>query len=303
MLNAIPVVSFPAVQKGEPMHHYPHHIGDYRTHTAHLTMVEDGAYRRLLDIYYMHEKPLPADVAAVLRLASARSREERAAVETILREYFTLKEDGWHQGRCDEEIDAYQERAEQARRNGKTGGRPKTRNKPRDNPAITDPVISGFPKHNPERTQTEPSEKLTVNRKPGTDNQEEKEEEGRGGALAPLPAVAAVESFNAAAEQAGWPRVQVLSAARKRALGACLHAVGGIDGFQSLLAKVTASDFLMGRTPRSDDHASWRFDFDFMLKKHVKIMEGGYGNSGKAPTPERGIGAVLAALADEPARH
>jgi uncharacterized protein YdaU (DUF1376 family) len=139
------------------MHHYPHHIGDYRTHTAHLTMVEDGAYRRLLDLYYMHEKPLPADVAGVQRLASARTEDERAAVETVLREFFRLQDDGWHQVRADEEIEGYQARASKARENGQRGGRPKTQDKPSDNQpgSFSD-------------TQTEPNEKLTVNREPIT---------------------------------------------------------------------------------------------------------------------------------------
>ena len=93
------------------MHHYAHHLGDYRAHTAHLTMLEDGAYRRLLDLYYMHEKPLPADVAACQRLAAARSKEERAAIEVVLHEFFTLEADGWHQSRADEEVANYRKKA------------------------------------------------------------------------------------------------------------------------------------------------------------------------------------------------
>lgn len=148
------------------MHHYPHHIGDYRTHTAHLTMLEDGAYRRLLDIYYMHEKPLPPDIAAVQRLASARTKEERGAVEGVLREFFRLEDDGWHQGRCDEELIAYQSRADTARENGKNGGRPKTRKKPKHKPTDNPPGYSRVSETPVFKTQTEPSQKLTVNREP-----------------------------------------------------------------------------------------------------------------------------------------
>jgi uncharacterized protein YdaU (DUF1376 family) len=137
------------------VHHYAHHIGDYRAHTAHLTMVEDGAYRRLLDLYYLHERPLPADIALCQRLAACRSKEERAAVSAILQEYFTLEADGWHQRKADGVILEYQEKAETARKNGRGGGRPKTKIKPTENQ-------SGFPsvpKDNPEET-------VTVNRKP-----------------------------------------------------------------------------------------------------------------------------------------
>ena len=146
------------------MHHYPHHIGDYRAHTSHLTMAEDGCYRRLLDLCYMTERALPADIAAVQRLAGARDRQERVAVETILREFFTLQSDGWRQGRVAREVSEYQARADQARKIGRGGGRPKTQRKPTDNPSgsLSD-------------TGTEPSGKLTVNREPLTGNQSEEE--------------------------------------------------------------------------------------------------------------------------------
>lgn len=86
------------------MNFYKHHIGDYAQATAHLTFVEDAAYSRMLRKYYADERPLPADVKAVQRLVGARTREERAAVESVLREFFVLEEDGWHNKRADAEI-------------------------------------------------------------------------------------------------------------------------------------------------------------------------------------------------------
>lgn len=86
------------------MNHYPHHIGDYLKDTAHLTLLEHGCYRRMLDVYYTRELPLPADVAAICRLVGAHTGDERAAVELIAREFFELLPDGWHQTRCDLEI-------------------------------------------------------------------------------------------------------------------------------------------------------------------------------------------------------
>lgn len=91
------------------MNFYPHHIGDYVSATAHLSMLEDGAYRRLLDAYYTREAPLPAEVAACCRLVRAFSKDERAAVSTVLREYFVETPDGWRHNRCDREIDRARE--------------------------------------------------------------------------------------------------------------------------------------------------------------------------------------------------
>lgn len=90
------------------MNWYEHHIGDYDKNTSHLTACEDGIYSRLIRRYYDKEKPLPADVGEVKRLARARARDEREAVESVLREFFRLEADGWHHDKCDEVIAAYQ---------------------------------------------------------------------------------------------------------------------------------------------------------------------------------------------------
>jgi uncharacterized protein YdaU (DUF1376 family) len=89
------------------LNYYEHHIGDYAEATAHLSILEDGAYSRLLRKCYATERPLPADVNRVQRLVGARTDEECAAVEVVLHEFFELREDGWHQKRCDEAIAAY----------------------------------------------------------------------------------------------------------------------------------------------------------------------------------------------------
>lgn len=90
------------------MNYYEHHIGDYAEATAHLSFVEDAAYSRLIRKYYASEKPLPAELKAVQRLVGARTKEEREAVGTVLEEFFTLQDDGWHNSRCDEEVEKFQ---------------------------------------------------------------------------------------------------------------------------------------------------------------------------------------------------
>jgi uncharacterized protein YdaU (DUF1376 family) len=83
---------------------YKHHIGDYAQATSHLSFIEDAAYSRCIRKYYAEEAPLPADPKAVQRLVGARTREERAAVQSVLDEFFELRDDGWHNKRCDEEL-------------------------------------------------------------------------------------------------------------------------------------------------------------------------------------------------------
>ncbi|MCL2656836.1 MAG: DUF1376 domain-containing protein [Betaproteobacteria bacterium] len=84
------------------MNYYEHHLGDYAKDTSHLTMLEHGAYRLLLDRCYGTEQGIPADQAH--RVARARTREEKAAVDAILDEFFTLKDGVWVNARAEEEI-------------------------------------------------------------------------------------------------------------------------------------------------------------------------------------------------------
>ena len=127
------------------VNYYPHHIGDYLKDTVHLSMLEDAAYRRMLDIYYSSEKPLPLDLGWLCRLVRAFSPEERAAVEFVRNQFFEKYEDGWRNQRADKEIKLSYKRAKVARANGKMGGRPKTR-----------PVFGGLANE----TQTKPDGKL-----------------------------------------------------------------------------------------------------------------------------------------------
>lgn len=101
------------------MNHYPHHIGDFNSATRHLTFVERALYRELLDLYYDTEGPLNADVKKLARRVLASTDEQQQALQQVLEEFFKLCDDGWHNARCDREIEAYKEKQEQQSRAGK----------------------------------------------------------------------------------------------------------------------------------------------------------------------------------------
>lgn len=105
------------------MNYYERHLGDYAKDTAHLSMVEHGAYTLLLDRYYGTEQGIPAD--QVHRVARARTKEERAAVDAVLAEFFTLTDGVWVNRRAEEEIPKALQRINAAQVNGRKGGRPK----------------------------------------------------------------------------------------------------------------------------------------------------------------------------------
>jgi len=99
------------------MHYYQFNIGDYASHTRHLSPIEDIAYRRLLDLYYLHERPLNSGLTSVARQINLRDYESE--VKSVLEEFFTLTEDGWINVRADKEIAHYRGKIEQASRAGR----------------------------------------------------------------------------------------------------------------------------------------------------------------------------------------
>jgi len=114
---------------------YKFHIGDYLTHTVHLSDAEDLAYRRLLDLYYMSEKAIPLDTESVAR----KIRLDLDITESVLNEFFEHTENGYYNHRCHVEIAKYQHQVENNRQLGKRGGRPlksesKTEMKANNNP-------------------------------------------------------------------------------------------------------------------------------------------------------------------------
>lgn len=143
------------------MNFYKRHLGDYAKDTAHLTMIEHGAYGLLLDRYYSTEQPINADQA--YRLARARTEEEKAAVDAVLDEYFILVDGAWVNGRCEEEIIKASGEIEAAKQNGRKGGRPRKQTQEKPNG-----LSLGIPTETQDVTQTK------AHQTPDTINQEDK---------------------------------------------------------------------------------------------------------------------------------
>jgi uncharacterized protein YdaU (DUF1376 family) len=83
--------------------------------------LEDLAYRRLIDAYYLAEKPFfgsPADIAKDIGMMS-----EIEEVYYVLSKFFESTGSGWINKRCDEEIAKYHEKQEQAVRAGKASAK------------------------------------------------------------------------------------------------------------------------------------------------------------------------------------
>jgi uncharacterized protein YdaU (DUF1376 family) len=132
------------------MHYYQFHIGDYKSHTHHLSLMEDLAYRRLLDFYFLHEQPIKhRDIARQIGM-----REHEEDVMTVLNEFFISTADGFVSPRADKEIKQYKEFSEAGKR-----GAAKRWSTPPNGEAISPPNATPI---------------ATNNHKPITNNQEKK---------------------------------------------------------------------------------------------------------------------------------
>ena len=103
------------------MHYYQFNIGDYSSHTARLSPIEDLAYRRLLDGYYLNERPFngcSTDVAREIGLLDYQSE-----VDYVLNKFFTNSTGDWTQSRVEQEISAYHGKQKSASKAGKASAK------------------------------------------------------------------------------------------------------------------------------------------------------------------------------------
>lgn len=143
------------------MYYYQFHVGDYLSATVHLSNEEDLAYRRLLDMYFTTEQPIPLDTQWVAR----RLRVAPQVVEVVLQDFFTRTDDGYTNKRCQQEIERFKALSERNKRNGALGGRPSR------NPVGSQSEPSGIPEEPSRNPNHEPT---TKNQEP--DNQVGKED-------------------------------------------------------------------------------------------------------------------------------
>lgn len=99
------------------MHYYQFNIGDYARDTAHLTDTEDLAYRRMLDLYYRTESPLPLCIEEIARLIRMRSHSESIAI--VLQDFFAKTKDGFVNARALAELEKTYSRSAKAKESAK----------------------------------------------------------------------------------------------------------------------------------------------------------------------------------------
>jgi uncharacterized protein YdaU (DUF1376 family) len=253
------------------MHYYQFNIGDYIKNTLHLSLMEDLAYRRLLDLYYDSEQPIPNDIPRLAR----RLRLESQVVQIVLDEFFTLTDEGYKNHRADLEIASYHEYMAKQKANGSKGGRPKrTQEKPTGNPDLT----QNHPKQEPLTINQEPLDiapsVLVKTDKPVVDR-------------IPCPADEILRLYHAQCQS--LPRAMMLNGNRRKHLVSRWREVyatdkfadksEGIEIFKSFFERVNNSDFLCGRTQNKNGRV-WKASLDWLIlpTNFLKVVEGHYDN-------------------------
>lgn len=89
----------------------------------------------------------------------------------------------------------------------------------------------------------------------------------------------AFSAYLALAEQIpAWVQHRSLIPKHRRQLGAALREIGGLAGWDALLARCRDSPFLSGESASGPDRTAFRLSFDFLLRPDTirKILDGNY---------------------------
>jgi uncharacterized protein YdaU (DUF1376 family) len=245
------------------MHYYQHNIGDYARDTGHLTVLEHGIYRLLLDWCYLNEKPITTEQA--MRVGRGNPVE----TQSVISEFFSPSCDGWMHKRVAQEVADYHKKADKNRQNGAKGGRPK----PNNNPVGSQTDA----KHNPNQ------EPLTNNQEPFINTITSPDK------LATCPTEKIIQLYNQTLHE--LPSVKLMTDKRKKAIGKFWRFVltskksdgkpraenseQALDWIEAYFLRVLENDFLMGKTGRTGEHAKWQCDLDYLLtdKGMTQVIE------------------------------
>jgi len=185
------------------MNYYAFHIGDYQSHTPHLSAMEDLAYRRMIDLYYLNERPLDERSTEVARRINMRDQLD--AVESVLDEFFQLEPGvGYKNFRCEAEIEKFKSKVEAASRAGKASAERRLNKRS----TVVQPTNNQEPITN---TNKKENKKEKVERPESVDQQVWADfMQMRKAKQAPLT-VTGWSAINREASKAGWSLDQVLT--------------------------------------------------------------------------------------------
>lgn len=97
----------------------PLYIDDLDAAIAHLSLVEEAIYMRLMKMAW---RSINCSIVDDIDFISRKIRAEKRDIETILNEFFILKNGKWIQKRLKHEFDKYKNKISERKKAGKIGG-------------------------------------------------------------------------------------------------------------------------------------------------------------------------------------
>jgi len=271
------------------MNFFKLYIGDYQRDTAHLSVTEHGAYMLMLQHYYATEKPLPTG-KALHRMLRAQDRAEREAIDAVAAQFWTTTADGLVNHRADAEIT---KAATQADTNARIAREREAKRKakqivPRtEHESCSDRATNDQPNQTPDTRQEQDQKPITFGDSspalplgdPPADH--EPVESGQ----SPCPHEAIIALFHE--KLPTLPRIREWTPGRAAMLRARWRERSErqtLDWWADFFEYVGQSDFLSGRSSRSNGHATWECSLPWLLRAEnfVKVLEGHYENRSAA---------------------
>ena len=100
---------------------YKFSIVDYQKQTEEIPDAEDLAYRRLMDLYFLTERPITADIDTLVEVI----RLDADVIEPVLEAFFELTEDGYRHEEWQHQLDTLVRKRKLNQASGRLGGRRK----------------------------------------------------------------------------------------------------------------------------------------------------------------------------------
>lgn len=291
------------------MKHYKTWIGAFAADTAHLPPTEVGVYKLLLDHYYATEQPLRDDWRFLERVARCHTRHERAALRSVIAEFFTHETvhashseihsrsirdhvegnaSGFYRNaRADKEILAYQHSRATNRSNVVKGryGKPYARRQKTEDIENTEDLKDGTASLGKET----PREAVLVESAPGVNGgnhasaSDAATPAAAGARPPPCPYEKLVELYHKTLPE--LRRVEFITNVRKAAMFARWRTEAqSVEEWEWFFKKVRGSPFLMGKVPGSNGRPPFMASFDWLIRptNFIAVAEGKYERAQKA---------------------
>jgi len=252
------------------LYYYNFNIGDYRRDTVHLSILEHGIYRQLIDTYYLNEGPFEADLDALMRTHCVRNADEMQAFKNVLKDFFDEVDGRYVHKGCERVLAQYHAKSDKAKASARARW---------DRPDAN--ALPTQSKRNANGMLTNNHKPITNNQEPITINQEPIEPTDSTLPKVKVPYAEIIQLFKSLLPE--LPEPKVLTDKRKRTIASmwiwvltskdedgdrrATNEHEGLEYFRRFFTYARKNDFVMGKTGRTGSHANWQADIDYLCSE------------------------------------